>query len=557
MRKLIALPMATALAIAALSLTVGPTSTADAATGTCTATLTMTNSWPGNYQAEVTVTAGATPITQWTVAIPLGSSTVSGAWNSTLAAGATGNATASNLAYNGSLAAGGSTGFGFQGTGTVPASVTCSAGGTGTDPTPDPTPDPTTGAPTDDDWLHVSGSTIVDSEGNAVWLTGANWFGFNATERVFHGLWSVNMDSTMQGIAEHGINVLRVPISTELLKEWKNGQAAVPSGVNTYANPELTGLTTLEVFDAFLAQSKKYGVKVILDVHSAEADNSGHIAPMWYKGSMTTQDFYDTWVWVADRYKNDDTIIGFDLENEPHGAFDATPRAKWDGTTDADNWKYVAQTAANKILAANPNVLILVEGIETYPKEGKSWTSTNKDDYYSNWWGGNLRGVADFPIDLGANQDQLVYSPHDYGPLVFEQEWFSGTFTQGSLTTDVWTPNWLYIHDSDTAPLLIGEWGGRVGQDDRQDAWMTYLRNVIVEKKLHYTFWCINPNSGDTGGLLLDDWATWDAQKLALLDAALWQDSNGKFVSIDHVVKLPGGTNVTEYYANRNAAPIG
>jgi len=30
--------------------------------------------------------------------------------------------------------------------------------------------------------------------------------------------------------------------------------------------------------------------------------------------------------------------------------------------------------------------------------------------------GGNLRGVRDYPIDLGKHQKQLVYSPHDYGP---------------------------------------------------------------------------------------------------------------------------------------------
>ena len=41
-----------------------------------------------------------------------------------------------------------------------------------------------------------------------------------------------------------------MPISTQLLLEWKAGQAAVPSGVNTYANPELAGKTTLQVFDA-------------------------------------------------------------------------------------------------------------------------------------------------------------------------------------------------------------------------------------------------------------------------------------------------------------------
>src|SRR6187431_419925 len=121
-----------------------------------------------------------------------------------------------------------------------------------------------------EDWLHVSGNQIVDEAGNPVWLTGTNWFGFNAGERVFHGLWSANLTEVTKSMADRGINLVRVPISTQLLLEWKAGQAAVPAGVNMYANPELTGQTTLQVFDAFLALCRQYGLKVLLDVHSAE-----------------------------------------------------------------------------------------------------------------------------------------------------------------------------------------------------------------------------------------------------------------------------------------------
>jgi aryl-phospho-beta-D-glucosidase BglC (GH1 family) len=399
------------------------------------------------------------------------------------------------------------------------------------------------------DWLHVSGNQIVDEAGNPVWLTGTNWFGFNASERVFHGLWSANLTEVTRSMADRGINIVRVPISTQLLLEWRAGQAAVSSGVNTYANPELVGKTTLQVFDAFLALCAQYGMKVMLDVHSAEADNSGHIHPVWWKGSITTENFYQAWEWVTQRYRDNDTLVAMDLKNEPHGAQNESPRAKWDGSTDADNWKHVAQTAARRILAINPNVLVLVEGNQVYPRPGKDWNSpaTNPDltaNFYNTWWGGNLRGVADHPIDLGADQDQLVYSPHDYGPLVFDQPWFQKAFDKASLTADVWDPNWLYIHKQNIAPLLIGEWGGRLGQDARQDRWMTALRDTIVEHKLHQTFWVLNPNSGDTGGLLLDDWKTWDEQKYALLKPALWQHG-GKFVSLDHQVRLGGNASTT------------
>lgn len=401
---------------------------------------------------------------------------------------------------------------------------------------------------------------IVDANGNPVWLTGANWFGFNASERVFHGLWSGNLDDIVRMSAERGINFLRVPISTQLLHEWKNGVFG-PVNVNTYANPELEGMNGLEIFDHFLGVAKKYGMKVMVDVHSAEADNMGHLAPLWYKGDFTEDMFYDTWVWVAERYKNDDTILAFDLENEPHGKPHADAEfAKWDNSTDSNNWKYACEKAAKLILAVHPNILIMCEGVEVYPLDGVTWTSKNEDDYYFNWWGGNLRGVRDYPVNLGAHQDQLVYSPHDYGPAVYRQDWFYPGFNKETLINDVWMDNWLYIHVGNITPLFLGEWGGFMDGGDNQQ-WMAAMRDLIIEYKLHHTFWCINPNSGDTGGLLLNDWASWDEEKYGtILEPTLWKDSSGKYVGMDHQVPLGGnatGTTVADYYNNNEAAPIG
>lgn len=406
-----------------------------------------------------------------------------------------------------------------------------------------PAPHATAAAGTGKDWLHTEGNRIVDEQGNRVWLTGANWFGFNATERVFHGLWSANLETVTRQMAERGINIVRVPISTRLLLEWKDGRAAVSSAVNTWANPELKDRTTLQVFDAFLALSEKYGIKVMLDVHSAEADNSGHVHPVWWKGAITTEQFYSAWEWVTARYRTNDTLVAMDIKNEPHGKQSDSPRAKWDSSTDQDNFKYTCETAGRRILAINPDVLVLCEGIEIYPKDGANWSSTSATDYHNMWWGGNLRGVQDHPVDLGAQQDQLVYSPHDYGPLVYQQPWFQGEWSRTTLERDVWDPNWLFVHKTGTAPLLIGEWGGFLDNGPNQK-WMTALRDLIVENGIHQTFWCLNPNSGDTGGLLNHDWTTWDEAKYALLKPALWQ-SGGKFVSLDHQVRLGGATATT------------
>ena len=296
-----------------------------------------------------------------------------------------------------------------------------------------------------------------------------------------------------------------------------------------------------EIFDYGLSLCEKNGMKVIIDIHTVKTDASGHNHPVWYREDMTVVHFVDSLSWIADRYKNNDTIIGYDLKNEPHGKASETPHAIWNNSDDMDNWKWVAQIAGNAVLDKNPNALIIIEGIQIYPKDIKANNFVSKDDdndYYNTWWGANLMGVKDYPIDFGSPErnKQIVYSPHDYGPRVYEQPWFKGGFTYESLYKDAWHDYWLYIAEDDIAPIFVGEWGGFMEGDNLK--WMEYFRQLIAEKHLHHTFWCFNANSGDTGGLVKDDFKTWDEEKYNFVKAVLWQTEDGKFIGLDHAVPL-------------------
>lgn len=389
-----------------------------------------------------------------------------------------------------------------------------------------------------DDWLHTDGNKILDADGKQVWLTGVNWFGYNTGTNTFDGLWASELVPSVKAIADHGFNLIRVPISAQLINEWAAGEYPQANYNNAY-NAELNSMNSLEIFDYFLKLAEENGIKVMPDIHSAETDASGHNVNLWYTDNVSVDEYYAALEWFADRYKDNDTIIAFDLKNEPHGKPDEGDKAAiWNDSKDKNNWKYTAETAAAKILAKNPNVLIMVEGTEIYPKDIKKngdFHSTDSADYFFNWWGGNLRGVKDYPVDLGKYQDKLVYSPHDYGPTVYEQPWFEGDYDFDSLTKDCWQDNWLYIHKDNTAPLLIGEWGGFM--EEPNITWMTYMRKLIKDNHLNHTFWCFNANSGDTGGLVLDDFTTWDDEKYEFVKEVLWQE-DGKFVGLDHAIAL-------------------
>ncbi|MDQ0375149.1 cellulase family glycosylhydrolase [Cellulomonas humilata] len=109
--------------------TATPTPTTPPSKG-CTAALVVSNTWPGGYQAAVTVKNGTAMISTWktSFALPSGGSVQSG-WSGTYSqSGST--VTVSNAAWNGLLGSGASTTYGFVGSGTAPSSstaVTCTA----------------------------------------------------------------------------------------------------------------------------------------------------------------------------------------------------------------------------------------------------------------------------------------------------------------------------------------------------------------------------------------------------------------------------------------------
>ncbi len=539
------------------------------------------NSWEedGNKCGTVELTIKnntGSPVTSWTAtfSVPSGFKITTG-WSGTYSVSGT-TAKITNAEYNGEIPVGGSVSVGFNYSSptafTPPSTVningtagsSSSGGGDnsgnnnnsnggngggngGSDKNPnDPAPskdiqkllERSDKAVQGDDWLHTDGNKILDKNGKQVWLTGVNWFGYNTGTNTFDGLWNSQMRGTVKAIADHGFNLIRVPISAELLNQWSNGEYP-QANYNNASNPEMNDMNSLQIFDYFLKLAEENGMKVMPDIHCAETNAMGHNVNLWFTDKISVDDYYHALEWLAERYKDNDTIIAIDLKNEPHGKpNEGAGAAIWNDSTDKNNWKHTAEQAAGKILAKNPNVLIMIEGTEIYSKNNGSYSSTNDADYYYNWWGGNLRGVKDYPVNLGKYQDKVVYSPHDYGPTVYEQPWFKGGFDYDSLIDDCWQDNWLYIQKDNIAPLLIGEWGGFM--KDPNLKWMTCMRQLISEYHLNHTFWCYNANSGDTGGLVLDDFTTWDTEKYNFVKEVLWQE-DGKFVGLDH--EIPLGAN--------------
>lgn len=343
-------------------------------------------------------------------------------------------------------------------------------------------------------FLSSIGNKLFDACGKEVRLTGINWFGFETGSYRFHGIWMRDMFSVLKQIKDMGFNCIRIPWTDEMLKQGASIDIPV-YGKDPYTKVEpMNGTigqikTPLLLLDEVVKWCQQNNLKIILDNHARAAD--GYMNEnVWYTTAVPETKWIENWVMIANRYKDYDAVVGMDLDNEPHGKSSETSFAAW-GNGQVNDWRLAAQRCGNAILAVNPNVLIVVEGNQTF--EDKNY-----------WWGGNLKGARNYPVTLSV-PNKLMYSPHEYGPTVFEQEWFADPTFPANMK-GIWDEHFGYLIEENKSPLLVGEFGIKVNAGKDAIWFKEFLK--YMGNRYSWTFWCFNPNSGDTGGIVSDDWTT-------------------------------------------------
>ena len=356
-------------------------------------------------------------------------------------------------------------------------------------------------------YWHTSGNQILDSNGNVVRIAGVNWYGFETTDEVVHGLWAQDYKYILNAIKSNGYNVIRLPLSNQMVEtpivptniSYSNGSGPI--------NTDLRGLNSLQILDKIVAYSGQIGLRIILDNHRSEAGNSAEANGLCYTTQYPESAWIHDWVSLTQRYLNNSTVIGLDLRNEPHN--DQSGGSCWGCGLQAYDWRLAAERGDNAALAANSKLLVFVEGTDCY-----------NDD--CDWWGGNLKGAQSYPVTLNVAH-QLVYSAHDYGPNLYQQSWFNGNTTYQSLVA-LWTRFWAYLSLNNVAPVWVGEFGTTNNASDiesnvagSQGQWfqsiVTFFQN---NAQLDWTYWALN---GEDSYALLD--SNYDSTPLSALKQQL------------------------------------
>ena len=370
-------------------------------------------------------------------------------------------------------------------------------------------------------------------------LKGANWYGFETTQGVVHGLYAQPLSVFLGILQDNDFNAVRLPLDLDLILHdrkhgfikpepnqtagalveeaedcWQQhlkaagGDAAEAAlGAASCGGPSpLMKNTSLEVLDIMIDMFAARGILVLLDLHCLSTAGT-NASPLFYDDTHPVSDAVAGWSKLAQKFGDRWNVLGADVFNEPFGA-------TWAEGKPSDMDAFAKQAAA-AIHTHAPNWLVFVEGTADSP----NCTSTIDGDDVECGYGDNLLGAMAAPLSLAA-KDKLVYSPHTYGPSQHDRAEFHNAEFPANMP-DVWSAHWGALvarRAADTPAVVLGEWGGPVSGDNGEwaEALVAYLQSTALTSNF---FWALNEDGTPKG--LITDWTTspptLDAAKLALL----------------------------------------
>lgn len=277
--------------------------------------------------------------------------------------------------------------------------------------------------------LSTKGNQIVAADGRPVRILGVGVF--------------TDVSRDVGRIRDAGFNTLRI--------SWGNRRMYVD----------------LPRIDRIVEAASRVGLKVILDNHYNEGAGdcvAQQKNGLWYDkggasngsdgcgsvGGVTDAKFVADWVAVAQRYRGNQTVIGYDLRNEPL----AYPgMSTWEaGSRNPDhNIRWMYERVGKAIQAIDPDKLIICEGPQNY-------NGSFADKGPAPW--GDLTAAEKLPVELPV-PGKVVYSVHDYPVSI-------AGFRPDSGPEKVKQMNriWGCLVMQDIAPVLVGEMASNMKDKD-------------------------------------------------------------------------------------------
>lgn len=398
--------------------------------------------------------------------------------------------------------------------------------------------------------LTTQENQILDSNGNLIEFKGINWFGFNNGDTMVDGLWagpdslSYDFATVVYRLQLLGFNAVRLPFSftnlynlapknyevnpctiasqSEIQSIDTDPSATVPSGatippqiypppnnVPNTCNAYLPNDTTLNRFLWVINFFANNGFYVLIDDHTEDSTVLNG-----------TSQWVQYWVNLVTAIAKDPVsskMLMIDLLNEPD-----SKGIRWEVSGSLPALTDLYLSAMDALYPIVPNALFFVEG-------------TGQGGIQANWGDGfctNPQIISQYGLSdpnpffqallTKPYLNQVIISPHVYPPSVTHTSIdYSGTGLWNRLSTSFgYLTQQGYCSGSNPCkifPVAIGEFGSEFATStdiQSMNDISSYLNNTGgAEDGLHqavtnWFYWDWNANSGDTGGIVDNDWRT-------------------------------------------------
>ncbi len=226
-------------------------------------------------------------------------------------------------------------------------------------------------------------------------------------------------------IKESGLNSVRVPFDYKLFLSDQHPGEWYDEG--------------FKYLDSVISWCKEYNVWVILDLHCAPGgqtgDNidDGYGYPFLFENNTSQELTAELWKKIADRYKNESIVIGYDLLNEPIAPFFNTEELN-------KHLEPLYKKITSAIREVDTNHIVILGGAQ---------------------WDSNFK-IFGKPFD-----SKSIYTFHKY--------W--------SDTTQSVIQEYIDFSNKYNVPIWLGESG------ENKDQWISSFRSLLEKNNIGWCFW--------------------------------------------------------------------
>ena len=309
-----------------------------------------------------------------------------------------------------------------------------------------------------DQFMRIQGPDLITPDGGKFFIKGTNlgnWinpegymFGFRKTnsarfiDEMFCQL--VGPDFTAEFWKAFKDNYITYK-DVRFIKSTGSNTIRLPFHYKLFTDEDYMGLTVAQDgfarIDSVVNWCRQEGLYLILDMHDAPGGQTGdniddsYGYPWLFESEVSQKLYCDIWRKIADYYKNEPVILGYELFNEPIAPY-------FENVEELNNkLEEVYKMGVAAIREVDQNHIILLGGSQ---------------------WNSNFKPLNDSTFD-----DKIMYTCHRYG---------------GEPTPDA-IRSYIEFRDRVNLPMYMGEIGHNTNE------WMAAFCKTMEDNNIGWTFW--------------------------------------------------------------------